>query len=1481
MCYAHLRGHPNILSLLGYGWRHEHQAILPYVVVDYSSHGTFRDFLKAERALDIYRKKRLVLDVACGLDALHSSGIIHGDLKLDNVLIFDRSGDPKAGRVAKICDFGHSLLLSADDEDLVYRGTTIYNAPEVHKQAVKAIKKFMLPRCDIWAFGLLALEVVVDGDVYTDHLGDEIYFNPTLVHDNPQIFCGELLKIAIQLSNRMENPFMEIFFKGLFRRTLMLMPQARTAHLCATIPPAHPPLQVPKKWDWSFDIFHPEQVKGYSWEQQKQIFHNFELSYQRGQRNPEILAPAAFQLGICYLVGFGVSVDKYQAQEYMSKAEQSRHFVSILINPLIQDSTGQDHHQRLYTAAVVRGLAPKGAKSINLPIMLTLGRSSITLPSWSRFSEQIKRLEQRAWVGTISATEGKLRTRSISSIRVGRRDITDFELMPHNWTKAPLNLLECAIMFRDIEVIEILGRWHQRLTGNPGICEEWATIRSETLLTQGCRTGDIHVVKALLHLEARCKDTTPDGCTMLHWLFMLGANVVPFVEEHLKNIDFRELIDLPCTRARDLHKQWPFQLVGTPLAFSIWAGSIDAVTALLKLGANPAAPAFGELESFIDGVHWTHLHLAAMLHHAEILILLIAALDPKKKLRLSTSSIALVLCYSSKVERIAVHGRFTEAALQRTVAALEVLDQNSMWCGDPITESRNYSPLATAIEFNDHDVARALLKRHPHLATTPIHDSKDRSCYTYPAHLAVKIGSRQEAAESISMLEMLFEYNKISFHTLDSSGNSPLHIAVTEYSTIIPRWLLDHHPGSSLLNAVDRDGRTALHYCISADTADLLLQRGIFVDHADEFGMTSLHCAALAGASEVMQVLIRWNADIDVRDITSSSALHHSVASGSADSAHILLVHEPNVQMQNIHGESPLHIVARRQRDDLVRALLQSGSSRTLRNKHGLTPLHIAMSLETSDPRKLVTLCDRGTVSLCDEAGNNIVHHCAILGRFDWLECIKGFSSTRDLCALNDSGQAPIHIAAKKLDVRTARHLLDDQETVNLTDSKGNTAFHIALTVQGVSEAERERFCTLLALKGAALRQVNDDGQTPWSIAVECQSEPLMSMVFMLGGEQACHGIIYHDVMLQTAFGENKVTEAVAYYDNTSIHQITSISRSLLTEISKKYTHSADRLLPLSFQDFDKEVFNPETLIASNGHDLSIQPTTKTGETHKTSLSDYSVLPEAIGKQIGYETGPEVILGPPLPEPVTVEEEKTLRVYEGLVRGLKVAGKVTGGTILIVALLPTMPVLLPFWLWRRKRVIGKSDSRAQELEGVPLHSSYPRIYELEASAGPYELSCFPTEKTVMGVKGGATPEYSEPGSLYIVDPDLLGFLIDEGVSRLLSFAEELEEEEYRITVTAVIEEIDGDDEDDGIDSIKATSGSDTTSSDLTSEGSTNGGDAGSSSAGSIYSTSGFSFEHGGEEITVVMKETVPSPQDVFSECSCAECIKNEFFLEQT
>ena len=105
----------------------------------------------APQGLSYAEAKVVMRAVLRGLSKLHSTGVIHRDLKSGNVLLFG----PLAARVAKLCDFGASKqMYSIDDlEETVMPGTLVYAAPE---QVPNSYQDF---RVDIFHAGLLLLEM--------------------------------------------------------------------------------------------------------------------------------------------------------------------------------------------------------------------------------------------------------------------------------------------------------------------------------------------------------------------------------------------------------------------------------------------------------------------------------------------------------------------------------------------------------------------------------------------------------------------------------------------------------------------------------------------------------------------------------------------------------------------------------------------------------------------------------------------------------------------------------------------------------------------------------------------------------------------------------------------------------------------------------------------------------------------------------------------------------------------------------------------------------------------------------------------------------------------------------------------------------------------------------------------------------------------------------------------------------------------------
>ncbi|KAJ7840878.1 kinase-like domain-containing protein [Mycena leptocephala] len=142
--------HKNILPFIGIC---DDLAPTPVLISPFYKFGHVGTYLKEHP--DINRNE-LVCGVACGLEFLHANNIIHGDLKVQNVLV-DKRGTPC------ICDFGISKIINRRGFTTSSVGTAPYMAPELFF-VVDGMAQEQLPSTtkgsDIYSFALLVLEIL-------------------------------------------------------------------------------------------------------------------------------------------------------------------------------------------------------------------------------------------------------------------------------------------------------------------------------------------------------------------------------------------------------------------------------------------------------------------------------------------------------------------------------------------------------------------------------------------------------------------------------------------------------------------------------------------------------------------------------------------------------------------------------------------------------------------------------------------------------------------------------------------------------------------------------------------------------------------------------------------------------------------------------------------------------------------------------------------------------------------------------------------------------------------------------------------------------------------------------------------------------------------------------------------------------------------------------------------------------------------------
>lgn len=123
-------------------------------IMEFIDNGELKQFiLKNPSYLD-----KLLTDVLHGLGYLHSRGMIHRDLKPQNILIKSSLEGP----IAKITDFGISRNVSSSGatSSSQLMGTVEYMAPEQFSPAKYGINGRISTNLDLWSYGLMVYELL-------------------------------------------------------------------------------------------------------------------------------------------------------------------------------------------------------------------------------------------------------------------------------------------------------------------------------------------------------------------------------------------------------------------------------------------------------------------------------------------------------------------------------------------------------------------------------------------------------------------------------------------------------------------------------------------------------------------------------------------------------------------------------------------------------------------------------------------------------------------------------------------------------------------------------------------------------------------------------------------------------------------------------------------------------------------------------------------------------------------------------------------------------------------------------------------------------------------------------------------------------------------------------------------------------------------------------------------------------------------------
>ncbi|HUJ61327.1 MAG TPA: serine/threonine-protein kinase, partial [Kofleriaceae bacterium] len=169
-------GHPNIVESTDMGFTREG---IPYIVFEYLEGTLLVDEIYRLKGIPARRAFRIAHQIASALHAAHTAGIVHRDLKSENIFLTDKDERPDH---VKVLDFGISRFLEAEADSggrNTTMGTPEFMAPEQITSPDKVDR-----RTDIYALGVILYEMLAARRPF-QNTGDAQAVLHAVVHDLP------------------------------------------------------------------------------------------------------------------------------------------------------------------------------------------------------------------------------------------------------------------------------------------------------------------------------------------------------------------------------------------------------------------------------------------------------------------------------------------------------------------------------------------------------------------------------------------------------------------------------------------------------------------------------------------------------------------------------------------------------------------------------------------------------------------------------------------------------------------------------------------------------------------------------------------------------------------------------------------------------------------------------------------------------------------------------------------------------------------------------------------------------------------------------------------------------------------------------------------------------------------------------------------------------------------------------------------------
>lgn len=155
--------HLNVVRVFTAGVCDEAGVPLPFIVMEKLEGASLREVLRAGTRISVRATVRVAIDLLLALDHVHELGVVHCDLKPENIFFHQERG----GITPKLLDFGVVRMLARGEARARLGGTLRYASPEqVRAEAVG-------PRSDVYSMALVVYEMMAGKSPFYDATGSQ------------------------------------------------------------------------------------------------------------------------------------------------------------------------------------------------------------------------------------------------------------------------------------------------------------------------------------------------------------------------------------------------------------------------------------------------------------------------------------------------------------------------------------------------------------------------------------------------------------------------------------------------------------------------------------------------------------------------------------------------------------------------------------------------------------------------------------------------------------------------------------------------------------------------------------------------------------------------------------------------------------------------------------------------------------------------------------------------------------------------------------------------------------------------------------------------------------------------------------------------------------------------------------------------------------------------------------------------------------